>query len=305
MRFLNLCLFPVSLLFVGVVIAMEGDLNNLASALCDLSAGGESKAAAKKVPSWREAKVYERTIGSVNLVVVVGDATSLNEPNSGSGPMLTGNMLNQDADVVVDAANGDIDPGSGVSGALYAAVGRPNVDKVWRSQKPPLAAGQKGVSEKKRLNDGAAWFNSNPAVLAYSPDKGTGAPQNIMRIIHAVAPICGGSKSGEIQRLLISAYKNSLTEMDAWLHGAHWLAKWNAQRQAAGVPLRGNEHRPTIVFPLLGAGVFRCDPKMVAQAFLNALTDYIKDVKNTAIGVVVLAPFNAQLQEAVLEVVRS
>lgn len=291
-----------TLLLLGFAIpsvVIADDLNNLTVVLRDL---------AKPVPpapSWRGSKVYEREIGPLRLVLVVGDATKSDVPNSAQGPMLTGNMLNQDADVVVDAANGDINPGSGVSGSLYAAAGSPSVDGVWRKNKPPFETGyQKGL-DPKRLNDGDAWFNTNPDVIAYSPDKGTGTPQNIMRIIHAVAPVCGNQVNDHMRELLVSAYKKSLKEIDGWLQQSDWLGEWNKQRQAAGVPLRGADHRPTIVFPLLGAGVFRCDVKMVAESFQQAVTEYAGETKNTAIGVVILAPFNAALQKIVLGVLQS
>lgn len=260
-------------LFCSTQLHADNDLNNLATILKNLS---EQPASSEYA--------FQKTLK--NGVVV---AVSIGDP-------VIGNMLAQDADVVVDAANGDINPGTGVSGALYKAAGRPDVTTVWQRDKQPLKTGS-----DRRLRDGEAWFNTNSAVIAYYPDKGTGTPKNVMRIVHAVAPVCQSAPDQE-RELLIKAYKNALAAMDWWLRQPDSLENWNLVREQAGVATRGPAYKPSIVFPLLGSGVFGCDPKIVAECARQAIYDYFSESKNSRIGVIIIAPFTPEREVIVKQV---
>lgn len=240
------------------LLCADQDLDSLAVSLKDLS---------EQVPA--------HSLG-VTIIVAPGDP-------------VVGNMLAQGADIVVDAANGDLNPGVGVSGALYAAAGSPSVDGVWRRDKQPINPGK-----PKRLLDGQAWFNTNPAVIAHYQD-------NIMHIIHAVAPVCAGTPD-QGRALLKLAYKNSLAAMDWWLRQPDCLKNWNLIREQAGVAPRGSDHKPSIAFPLLGSGVFGCDPKTVAECAKQAIQDYFSETTNSRIGVIIIAPFTQEREEIVKQV---
>lgn len=257
-------------LFCSTQLHADNDLNNLATILKNLS----------EQPASSEYAFQKTLKNGVVVAVAIGDP-------------ITGNMLAQDADIVVDAANGDINPGTGVSGALYKAAGHPDVTTVWRRDKKPLK-----TDSDRRLRDGEAWFNTNSTVIAYYPDKGTGTPQNVMRILHAVAPVCSNT-ADQGRELLTRAYAHSLKAMDWWLRQPGSHEAWNALRTQAGVPARDDNHRPTIVFPLLGSGVFGCDPKIVAECAWSAINDYFAATPDSRIGMIIIAPFTKERETIV------
>lgn len=197
-----------------------------------------------------------------------------------------GNMLDLKADVVVDAANTKLEPGGGVSGALYEAAGCPDVDKVWRKN---------FASSGIRVPTGSARFNTNDDVIVYSRNK-----SNVMRIVHAVAPQCNNTESESLKKDLFNAYKNALKEMEIWLSKAGCISAWNQLRAKASVLPRKEGHLMSIVFPLLGTGIYRCNPRDVAAAAAKAIEEYFSEHKDSKIGRVIIAPFDPEKEKIVL-----
>ena len=91
-------------------------------------------------------------------------------------------ITEQDCDVIVNAANEDLEPGGGVSGAIHMAAG-PRLERACR-----------------RIGGCAA----GEAVMTPAYD----LPAR--RVIHAVGPVYGGSPGGEEAEVLASCYRESL-----------------------------------------------------------------------------------------------
>lgn len=119
-----------------------------------------------------------------------------------------GDIVVQDVDAVVNAANTGLTNGSGVSGALHRGAGVRNLESACR----PLAPCPTGES---RITDGFKL--------------------KARHIIHAVGPVYRRADSAESARLLASAYRSSLTL--ASQHGLHSVAFPSLSTGVFGYPI--------------------------------------------------------------------
>ncbi len=104
--------------------------------------------------------------------------------------LVLGDLTTFEADAIVNAANGELAPGGGVSGAIHRAAG-PAV----------AAAGREYVSLHGRVPTGSAAATT------------AGNLHGVRYVIHAVGPIWHGGRSGEAT-LLASAYDSATRVAD-------------------------------------------------------------------------------------------
>jgi O-acetyl-ADP-ribose deacetylase (regulator of RNase III) len=104
--------------------------------------------------------------------------------------LVLGDLTSFEADAIVNAANGDLAPGGGVSGAIHRAAG-PAV----------AAAGREYVSLHGRVPTGSAAATT------------AGSLPGVRYVIHAVGPVWHGGRSGEAA-LLASAYTSAIRVAD-------------------------------------------------------------------------------------------
>jgi O-acetyl-ADP-ribose deacetylase len=109
--------------------------------------------------------------------------------NARSMSLLTGDITLQDADAIVNAANGQLAPGGGVCGAIHRAGG----PAIWKEceaivqQRGPLPTGQ--------------------AVAT------TAGNMHARHVIHTVGPVWHGGRTGEPDKLA-SCYRESIRVAD-------------------------------------------------------------------------------------------
>ncbi|MBN2267512.1 MAG: macro domain-containing protein [Candidatus Babeliaceae bacterium] len=151
----------------------------------------------------------------------------------------TGDMLEEGAEAVVDAANATLGAGGGVSELLknkaieYAQAKGKNISNMisyWNQGKP------------HDFSLGKAWLNPNQYVRVYDKNK-----KNIMRIIHTVGPNCSNNDDAN---KVYDAYKNSVIEA------------------------RKNNIK-SIAFPLISIGIFKCPANKITSLAVNAIFDEI------------------------------
>lgn len=106
--------------------------------------------------------------------------------------LLTGDLTRVNADAVVNAANPDLIPGGGVSGAIHRAGGRTIAEecRAWVEAHGPLQPGGAAITGAGRLR--------------------------ARHVIHSVGPIWDGGRFGEADALA-AAYRSALRLADA--HG--------------------------------------------------------------------------------------
>ena len=149
-----------------------------------------------------------------------------------------GNMVEEEADILVNAANSQLMHYAGVAGALDKASNGElqRHSDIYTSAKGEVPAG--GVAVTK-----------------------AGGRLKCKNVIHAVGPIAGKHKSeAYCQQLIFDAITKTLKKAQSL----------NAM---------------SIVLPALSTGVYSVDPKLSAQAMLNAITDFkysnhvLKDIR--------------------------
>lgn len=244
-------------LLIGLSFAVQADeIQDLANALYKI-------VPKKKEAVFTEGVMYQFTKGGPKNVRVY---------------IKRGNMSAQGAEVVVDAANKNINPGGGVSGYLFKwAKNRTGVTKnEWMSGKP------------SGFKAGDAWLNTHQKVrIAYNHDtkiesdlSDTGSGVNEMQIIHAVGPYCGDlnrSMKQEEKKDQYNAYKNSLKAAD-------------------------NAQLTSIVLPFLSADIFACKNDDASQAAINGLFNYLVKNKDSTtlqeVHLVLLQPGKKTAEEA-------
>ena len=116
-------------------------------------------------------------------------------------------ITEQDCDVIVNAANEDLEPGGGVCGAIHMAAG-PKLERACR-----------------RIGGCSA----GEAVMTPAYD----LPAR--RVIHAVGPVYGGSPGGEEAEVLASCYRESVRL--AAQEGFHTIAFPAISTGAFGFPV--------------------------------------------------------------------
>lgn len=104
--------------------------------------------------------------------------------------LVLGDLTSFEADAIVNAANGDLVPGGGVSGAIHRSAG-PAV----------AAAGREYVSLHGRVPTGSAAATT------------AGDLRGVKYVIHAVGPVWHGGRAGEAA-LLASAYASAIRVAD-------------------------------------------------------------------------------------------
>ncbi|MGE0009416.1 MAG: macro domain-containing protein [Candidatus Babeliales bacterium] len=138
----------------------------------------------------------------------------------------------ENVDAVINAANKNLQFGSGVAGAIAAALGAEGVKQVYA---------EINAKYTTPVNVGSATPTSVPANTLL-------AQRGFKYIIHAVGPDCRDQEqSKNWQMLLASAYRNALTE----------AAKLNLK---------------TITVPALSIGVFQCDYQTAITIMMGSIT---------------------------------
>jgi O-acetyl-ADP-ribose deacetylase (regulator of RNase III) len=103
--------------------------------------------------------------------------------------LLTGDITQQDADAIVNAANEQLAPGGGVCGAIHRAGG----PRIWEEC-------QKIVEQRGPLPTGQAVAT-------------TAGKMKTRHVIHTVGPVWHGGRSGEPEKLA-SCYRESIRVAD-------------------------------------------------------------------------------------------
>lgn len=216
--------------------------NKIESTLLTLTQSLKGLTSEIQVASFRPSKVefisgpdwQQFTIGSKVLKFQVQDITTMT-----------------DVDTIVNAANEGLAAGSGVCGAIYAAVGHTQLEnevKKWKK-----------TNKRQSINTGEAALTLVPA------NANATFPKNIKYIIHAVGPRCstGVKMNASEQKLLADAYKNSLLE---------------AEKVGA----------TSIAFPSISTAIFGCPFNEATKIAIKTVIAYLKNNPMSSIKKVVL-----------------
>lgn len=231
----------VIIMAAGVMSVSDAPVNELGAALHDLT-----KIVMKEEYIGDKGGVFW---GGVKYTFVTGG------PRGSAIFIKRGDMLKQGVQAVVDAANDELEPGTGVSGMLHKKVQeyvKKNVNvqpkdivvEVWQKNKAPIGGKGTFSGGSLRLNVGDAWLNTHQNMRV---QEGT----NVMRIIHAVGPECGAIFTEYERALLAGAYASVLREVDA------------------------SKTITSVAIPFLSAGIFGCGFKKAIGVPASVLPEYL------------------------------
>lgn len=173
-------------------------------------------------------KVSNPVVNGISSYVVINDVKI---------ECTQGDIVSQNTEAIVNAANKNLQNGGGVCGAIFKKAGISELqqacDDIIQAQKnlnSPCATGEAYLTSGFKLS------NNSTKVL-----------------IHAIAPDCRIVKNDQDRiRLLKNAYRNSLSLADA-------------------------NNIATISFPLLAAGIYACPIDIAIRAALDEATIYARN----------------------------
>lgn len=167
----------------------------------------------------------EITIGKTRIRAVKGDITK------------------QKVDAIVNAANEELQAGSGVCGAIFAAAGKEELQKA--CNKVPLV----NDMTQQRCRTGDAKITPS-----FNLKK-----QGISHIIHAVGPDCRAFTDDQDQIILLrAAYRRSLELADA-------------------------QKLKSIAFPSISTGVYEFPKERATRGAVELVNEYLRNNKNTSL----------------------
>ncbi|WP_068468429.1 macro domain-containing protein [Candidatus Protochlamydia phocaeensis] len=189
---------------------------------------GETTSSLHALPSTRNVCIAEKLIGQTKIALMTGDIT------------------NESADVIVNAANAYLIAGNGVCGAIHGKAGSPVLyecqEILANLKKYPLSCGDAVLTSSGYLEN------------------------RIKAIVHAVGPDCrNGQENQRRKELLQRVYRNALTLCaDPVSHPASVSSEIDV-----------HSYR-TIAFPSISTGIYCYPLKEAAEAALEAVAEFIK-----------------------------
>lgn len=160
--------------------------------------------------------------------------------------LLTGSIIDETTDVIVNAANTGLWPGTGVCGVIHHAAGQVIFDEC----------------QAILVNQNRAEIKPGEAVLTSS---GRLYPR-IKAIIHAAGPDCRNAKEyQQREELLTQVYVNSLT-----------LLIDSESRRRWTIPSLASQPLQSIAFPSISTGIFGYDVAEAASVAVQAVIQFIE-----------------------------
>lgn len=210
------------------------------------------------------------------------------EPQSAAIPVILpykitivqGDILDQNVQVIVNAANCGLVGGGGIDGAIHKRArarlyddGETGDDKMVREA--PAASKSSGQACKA----GDAFFTES-----YFPEKHDGKNNTITHVIHAVGPNCTESQNRENNKVNSSGKYSMNQKAKNELYSAFY----NSLNIAS-------EHSfSSIALPFISSAIFACDNNQASEIALQAVVDFGERNKKTSVKEVRFVLFSDQ-----------